>query len=452
MKKYISVPRIRHRLDSGKLISGRTNYISVQKAMTHFPQYALILCLLPVVLGDIQSGASQRLNASIRQSGCTRLRKEVMDLSKSEWTRFVKAVLKIHETPKDGGDSIFTKYVRFHASYVLQWHGGQYFLPAHRQMLWEFESVLREVYPDVTIPYYDWSINNRRWVYDDIWKRIGGANGGPIPNKPFKDWRAALPGDHLVTRTMIFGNPTDIFGRELRPFESRRTLDIVTSLTGLSFQQIANYVEVIHGLPHIEIGGDMRDGRYSPSDPVFYLHHGFVDKIWRDWQSKGAGDRFDGFHRGQTVSIDEVMNPPEWGRTVKDILDDISNCVVYQEPSRRQGSSPQAAFAAPAAASQPLQDSSSSGDEKKFAEEKANDGKAYKEKVEEIKEEQESVLEGAKFSNSPPEMVQSALETKKVVQAMLSDVLKSDIENPDAVLEKKEADIEKEGAEQAESM
>lgn len=146
------------------------------------------------------------------------------------------------------------------------------------------------------------------------------------------------------------------------------------------------------------------------------------------------------------------MNPPEWGRTVKDILDDISNCVVYQEPSRRQGSSPQAAFAAPAAASQPLQDSSSSGDEKKFAEEKANDGKAYKEKVEEIKEEQESVLEGAKFSNSPPEMVQSALETKKVVQAMLSDVLKSDIENPDAVLEKKEADIEKEGAEQAESM
>jgi hypothetical protein len=26
--------------------------------------------------------------------------------------------------------------------------------------------------------------------------------------------------------------------------------------------------------------------RQSPKDPIFYLHHGMVDKLWQDWEDK----------------------------------------------------------------------------------------------------------------------------------------------------------------------
>jgi tyrosinase len=29
----------------------------------------------------------------------------------------------------------------------------------------------------------------------------------------------------------------------------------------------------------------------SPGDPLFYLHHAFIDKIWWDWQTADIGSR-----------------------------------------------------------------------------------------------------------------------------------------------------------------
>ena len=36
-----------------------------------------------------------------------------------------------------------------------------------------------------------------------------------------------------------------------------------------------------HGGPHVWVGGDMATF-CSPSDPVFWLHHGFIDCLW-EW-------------------------------------------------------------------------------------------------------------------------------------------------------------------------
>ena len=50
-----------------------------------------------------------------------------------------------------------------------------------------------------------------------------------------------------------------------------------------------------HNMVHILIGGDMGTGR-SANDPIFYTHHGNVDKIWGDWQKQSPDhrDSFDG--------------------------------------------------------------------------------------------------------------------------------------------------------------
>jgi hypothetical protein len=42
-----------------------------------------------------------------------------------------------------------------------------------------------------------------------------------------------------------------------------------------------------HNLVHCAIGGTMcsRDAGYTPE---FFLHHGFIDKLWSDWQKKSS--------------------------------------------------------------------------------------------------------------------------------------------------------------------
>jgi len=41
----------------------------------------------------------------------------------------------------------------------------------------------------------------------------------------------------------------------------------------------------VHNNVHIWVGGDMRLSS-SPNDPVFFLHHCNVDRIWAAWQEK----------------------------------------------------------------------------------------------------------------------------------------------------------------------
>ena len=44
----------------------------------------------------------------------------------------------------------------------------------------------------------------------------------------------------------------------------------------------------VHGGTHNAVGGDMA-GSASPTDPLFWLHHAFIDKTWADWQSSPNG-------------------------------------------------------------------------------------------------------------------------------------------------------------------
>ncbi|KAM5522687.1 hypothetical protein FOXYSP1_16578 [Fusarium oxysporum f. sp. phaseoli] len=46
-----------------------------------------------------------------------------------------------------------------------------------------------------------------------------------------------------------------------------------------------------HGAGHSGVGGVMEDIDASPGDPLFYLHHGFVDRLWWKWQSEDFGNR-----------------------------------------------------------------------------------------------------------------------------------------------------------------
>jgi hypothetical protein len=103
-----------------------------------------------------------------------------------------------------------------------------------------------------------------------------------------------------------------------------------------------------HSTPHNMIGGDMAT-MVSPNDPIFWLHHCFIDKIWHDWQTMSA-DRataYSGSNFGGAPASPSDGLPQYPGTTVSSVLDTQGDeiCVQYEG----SGSSPQPAarFIAP---------------------------------------------------------------------------------------------------------
>jgi tyrosinase len=62
----------------------------------------------------------------------------------------------------------------------------------------------------------------------------------------------------------------------------------ITSLyenTNLDFLQFAGLLESYHDTVHVWVGGTMANIHISPADPLFWMHHAQVDRIWSLWQA-----------------------------------------------------------------------------------------------------------------------------------------------------------------------
>jgi tyrosinase len=75
----------------------------------------------------------------------------------------------------------------------------------------------------------------------------------------------------------------------------------------------------------------------SPDDPVFFLHHCFIDKVWADWQAEQAKDNPTGAphyapeEQGPSGhNLRDQLKP--WTRTVKDVLDISKLGYNYEQP------------------------------------------------------------------------------------------------------------------------
>ena len=149
------------------------------------------------------------------------------------------------------------------SNFQLGIHGGPAFLPWHRDFLSKFEKELQAVRPNVTLPYWDWYADDSRDLDAGVWKSFfGGRNnqGGKV-NGNWQFTRGTSPGAAL--------SELDQHGRELLAptfFEFRRRIE-----------------DVSHANAHLWVDGDMGGG-FSPRDPLFYLLHCNVDRIWAMWQ------------------------------------------------------------------------------------------------------------------------------------------------------------------------
>ncbi|KAL9630317.1 MAG: hypothetical protein Q9164_006482 [Protoblastenia rupestris] len=61
----------------------------------------------------------------------------------------------------------------------------------------------------------------------------------------------------------------------------------------------------VHAGGHGAVGGDMSDFFASAADPVFWLHHSMIDKIWTQWQAADPKNR-----QFALNGTNYLLNPP----------------------------------------------------------------------------------------------------------------------------------------------
>jgi tyrosinase len=140
------------------------------------------------------------------------------------------------------------------------------FLPWHRAFLMEMEDQLQKKQKDAFIPYWNWLTGDiPAWIV--AFKPNVKSGAGDIKNE-----RNAKP----VPDTK---NPW--------PPKQKRCDELLAMTEYLNFSdQLERYP---HNAGHNVLGPPMRFPMISPSDPIFFLHHGMVDRLWAMWQEKNPG-------------------------------------------------------------------------------------------------------------------------------------------------------------------
>ena len=211
------------------------------------------------------------------------IRKNYRNLSDVERDRLTSGLMHLKTT---GVVDRFAAIHRAHASMGI--HRSAHFLPWHREFILRFEQELQRHHPDITLPYWDSSVDQS--PADPLWQQAFlGQFDGP--------WRLnrALGADILPTPGQVAGN----LGRP-------------------RYQDFWPELEVdIHNPPHRWVGGVMASSG-SPGDPVFFLQHAWIDLLWVQWQQAQPGAAFVGSGPGLGLN-DPLMEWPD--RTPADVLD-----------------------------------------------------------------------------------------------------------------------------------
>jgi hypothetical protein len=197
------------------------------------------------------------------------------DLSRIRKAEVIDSLEKVHSLP-----------AQFRADAEAVWNGCQahpynpsdpeqfqqwFFLPWHRLMLRQFEGVIREVLQDesFTLPY---------------WNPITGNPADFIVPAVFRD-----PGSTLYNGTRWFwvnnGDRLDIIYRDWITLDALNEKLYIDSTNSLGFNPRMDLNP--HFMIHFGLGGDMAEFSTVGADPIFYIHHANIDRIWESWNRLG---------------------------------------------------------------------------------------------------------------------------------------------------------------------
>jgi hypothetical protein len=240
-------------------------------------------------------------------------------LTPAQRQSFVNALLKLKREGNPGTGRNYDTYVRWHYQMMqapdmsqMLAHMSPMFLPWHRQFLLLLEQDLQAVSRDPTlaIPYWYWSAadagaNEPLWA-DDFLGGNGQSGDNKVMTGPFAfdrgDWTLVIDEANRNYLTRAFGSsaaaPNLPPQSDVDALGSMNTYDVSPWDMDADIQvSFRNNLEGwgagqprLHNQVHVWVGGENATLALatSPNDPVFFLHHANIDRIWAAWQDADA--------------------------------------------------------------------------------------------------------------------------------------------------------------------
>jgi tyrosinase len=244
-----------------------------------------------------------------------RIRKDANQLTPDERDRFVSAFAIFN----DQGMGEFTSFRDMHVNESApEAHGGSWFLPWHRAYLLDLERELQLIDPSVSLPYWRFDRPAPNLFSLDF---IGVSDNGRVvfgQNNPLNFW--STDGVQGITRLPLFNTST----QSASVISEADTL----ALGGANFlYRLFRRMEGNpHGSAHVSFDGFIRSIHTAARDPLFFLLHCNVDRLWAKWQ--WLGERFDKNHPS---SYDPP--PPRPGHGLNDTMWPWNNVTNFPRPN-----------------------------------------------------------------------------------------------------------------------
>ena len=208
-----------------------------------------------------------------------RVRKSVESMSDEEKSRFLTSLMALRRRGGESDDYQFFEESHEKDESQRGGHKGPAFLTWHRAFLLRFERNLQAIDPSVTVPYWNWQ-HPPGAIFNSEFLGTGGAIAKFDGLNPISHWqirRSDGPNDTAHIPSWV---SFDALNKE-------RYGEFCFTLETLAHNQ--GHVWVGGEKLEPQIAGDMTE-MYAPRDPVFFLHHCNIDRVWAQWQ--GARNRF----------------------------------------------------------------------------------------------------------------------------------------------------------------
>lgn len=220
-----------------------------------------------------------------------RVRKNANTLTAGERDRFVAAFAQLNNQ----GLGRFADFRDMHTAVSsAQAHGAKGFLPWHRAYLLDLERELQNIDPSVALPY---------WRFDQ-----------PTPNIFTLDFLGVS--DAIGTVNFSASNPLQFWvtdgvqGINRRPFFNTATAppglrtEAQTIALGTAYPAFRTMEGNPHGSAHVSFGGSISSIPTAARDPLFFLLHCNVDRLWAKWQRQNGR-----FNPAVAASYDSAAAP-----------------------------------------------------------------------------------------------------------------------------------------------
>lgn len=269
-------------------------------------------------------------------------------IDKNKYISAIKDLIKRKDSNQAINPDIMSyhDFIHLHSTHTPWIHGDPMFLPFHRGMIRQFElAILSTKKWHKGLVYWDWSKKYNTWYNDDIFNYLGNIyhqNTYCVLNGNFTQNVYILHTNYKLNNvSCLHRNNNQTKKYNLISSDIIHKL-IVSAPNYKTFHgdDTSNYHAMIHviigGLINgNKEGGDFTNPYYSPIDPIFYFHHGMIDKIWYQWQTLDNNKNMFDYNDNKTENINYIPKPyssiynlPKWN--VYNMLNLTNDILCYR--------------------------------------------------------------------------------------------------------------------------